>query len=79
MFTKHLHKVVSVALRVFHPISPRHWPEHARRLSKADGWFPPMMMIAALGVILPLNVGIGWLGNVPLMRTLNLLTWTRHG
>lgn len=34
-----------------------------------------MMMIAALGVIVPLNVCIGWLGNVPLMKTFNLLTW----
>jgi hypothetical protein len=53
---------------------PWHWPMAASVLSHSVGWEPPMMMIATLGVIVPLNVGVGLLGNKQLAATFNLTT-----
>lgn len=56
------------------PIMPWHWRASAKSLSRCVGWEPPMMMIAALGIILPLNVGVGWLGDNQMAATFHLTT-----
>lgn len=58
----------------FTPIAPWHWRAAASHLSRGIGWEPPMMMIAALGVIIPLNICIGLLGNNQFAATFNLTT-----
>lgn len=42
-------KQISQFLVLFRPIAPWHWTAISRRLAAADGWMPPMMLIAALG------------------------------
>ncbi len=58
----------------FTPIAPWHWGQTAAQLRRGIGWEPPMMMIAALGIILPLNVVIGILGNNRFAATFSLAT-----
>lgn len=56
------------------PIAPWHWRDAASHLTRGIGWEPSMMMIAALGIIIPLNVGVGLLGNNQFAVTFNLTT-----
>jgi hypothetical protein len=65
-------------LGVIRPINPFDWPAHVRRLRTSEGWVPPMMVLAALGVLAGMNWGFGLLGQNGVVRFFNYLslaTW----
>ena len=66
--------VFDILRYALNPIMPWHWRASAKSLSRCVGWEPPMMMIAALGIILPLNVGVGLLGRNEIAATFHLTT-----
>jgi hypothetical protein len=63
---------------ILRPIGPHHWALAVRRLRRADGWLPPMLLIAAMATLFFLGQGFGPLGNVLAVRVFNyaaMATW----
>src|SRR5258708_10086898 len=63
---------------VMRPIDPRQWPLVIRRLRTAEGWMPPMMIIATTMLLFLIGQGFGLLGGNIALRALNyvaLATW----
>lgn len=65
-------------LGIIRPIDPRQWPLVIRRLRTAEGWVPPMMLIATMMVLLLIGQGFGVLGGNVGLKVFNyvaLATW----
>ena len=65
-------------LGIIHPINPFKWAAHIRHLRRSVGWAPPMMMIATVGVLLGVHLGLGLFGANAVGRVFNYLalaTW----
>ena len=70
--------VVDHLLGIIRPIDPRQWPLVIRRLRRADGWMPPMMLIATMMSLLLIGHGFGLLGGNIALKVFNyvaLATW----
>ncbi len=60
------------------PIDPREWPLLIRRLRAADGWMPPMLLIATMMTLSFVGQGIGLLGGNVAIKVYNYVasaTW----
>lgn len=65
-------------LGIIRPINPRQWPLVIRRLRTADGWTPPMMLIATMMLLWFIGHGVGLLGGNVALKLFNyvaLATW----
>lgn len=54
------------------PIGPRRWIEASRALARADGWVPPMSLVALFGMVLFSN---GLFVKLPLIWIITWVTW----
>mgnify|MGYP007073257397 CR=1 FL=1 len=66
-------------LGVLRPALPHQWRNYVWGLTRVEGWVPPMLIIAAAGVLLMAVIpGFGLFGAHPAIRTFNYLavaTW----
>jgi hypothetical protein len=63
---------------ILRPIGPHHWAIAIRGLRRAEGWWPPMMLIAAMGTLFFIGQGFGLLGGVLAVKIFNwvaIATW----
>lgn len=70
--------VIAHMLGIIRPVDPREWPETVRRLRRADGWMPPMMLIATVFVLFFVERGFGLFGGNNELKVFNyvaLATW----
>jgi hypothetical protein len=70
--------LVEHLLGFIHPIDPRKWPLVVRRLRAAQGWAPPMLLIATAMTLMFASQGFGLFGGhivVKLFNFLALATW----
>jgi hypothetical protein len=73
-----MQSVVEHLLGIIRPIDPRQWPLVIRRLRMADGWMPPMMLIATVVSLWLVGRGVGLLGDNVSLKIFNyvaLATW----
>ena len=65
-------------LGIVRPIDPREWPSVIRRLRSSEGWVPPMLLIATIGVLVFGGQGFGLLGGnfaLQLFNYVAIATW----
>lgn len=65
-------------LGIVRPIDPREWPLVIRHLRSSEGWAPPMLLVATMGVLLFGGEGFGLLGGNFALKVFNyvaLATW----
>ena len=65
-------------LGIIRPIAPHQWPLVIHRLRTAEGWTPPMMLIATMILLLLIGQGFGLLGGNIALKVINyvaLATW----
>lgn len=70
--------LVEYLIGVTRAIHPLRWTEVVNHLRRSEGWVPPMMIIAAFGVLVGINAGFGLFGNNGFVRIANYVaisTW----
>ena len=74
--------VIEQLLGILRPINPLSWPTSVRRLRSSEGWVPPMMLIATMGSLVGINVGVGIFGQNAFVVAVNyfsVATWFAVG
>src|SRR5688572_8438054 len=64
---------IATIVRKLHP-RPDQWPFYVRRLASAHGWMPPILMVAAFGVMFPISF-FAVLNNQPLLQFVGISFW----
>jgi hypothetical protein len=65
-------------LGIIRPIDPRRWPQAIRGMRIAEGWVPPMTLIAMFAVLIFIGHGVGLIGGNFIVKVFNyvaIATW----